>query len=289
MRKIVIIGSTGQLACDLLRVFEGKAVGLNHQDVEVADEAAVLRKLQELQPHWVLNTAAFNRVDDCETNPKLAFEVNALGALHVARGAAAVGAGVVHFSTDYVFGADDRQPRRPYTEDDRPAPLGVYGASKCAGEHLVRIANPRHLIIRTCGLYGLSTSRKGWTFPELMLNKARAGESIRVVTDQVLTPTYTADLAAKVKEMIDRELTGLFHVTNAGACSWHEFTRELFAQAKVQASLEPILTNQSQRRARRPAYSVLAAANLQATGLQPLRIWREALQEYLRKKGFLSS
>jgi dTDP-4-dehydrorhamnose reductase len=190
----------------------------------------------------------------------------------------------VYFSTDYVFGGDDRLPRRPYMEGEKPCPVSVYGASKCAGEDLVRQGNPKHLIVRTTGLYGLSTSRKGWTFPELMLQKARAGELIRVVADQILTPTYTADLAAKVNELIDRDVTGLFHVTSAGACSWLEFTRELFAQAGVQAKLEPITTEQSQRRARRPAYSVLANARLSEAGLAPMRSWQDALRDYLQKK-----
>lgn len=287
MRKIVVVGSTGQLAADLMRVFGDEATGLSHQDLEVTDGVSALLKVQSLRPDWVLNTAAFNRVDDSEFNPALAFGVNAIGAFNVSRAAAAVGAGVVFFSTDYVFGADARLPGNPYAENDKPAPLSVYGASKCAGEQLVRLGNPRHLIVRTTGLYGETTSRKGWTFPELMLRKARAEGRASVVHDQILTPTYTADLAAKVKELIDRDMTGLFHLTNAGECSWFEFTGELFALAGVRVSLTPIATDQSERRARRPSYSALMSTRLQQAGLLTMRPWQDALRDYLSKKGEL--
>lgn len=285
--KIVVLGSTGQLAWDLLRIWEGRALGLSHDDLDVTDAVAVRERLQVLRPDWVVNTAAFNRVDDCETDPQQALAVNTLGAFHVARAAAAVGAGVVYFSSDYVFSG---ALRRPYTEDDQAEPVNVYGVSKRAGEDLVRQANPRHVIVRTTGLYGLVTSRKGWTFPDLMLRKAQAGETVRVVADQVLTPTFTADLAAKVNELIERELCGLYHITNSGECSWFDFTRTLYDQVGITASVEPITTEQSGRRARRPAYSVLASARLQAAGLTPLRPWREALADYLgqRRSSFRS-
>jgi dTDP-4-dehydrorhamnose reductase len=188
---------------------------------------------------------------------------------------------VVFFSTDYVFGGE--QHDRPYTELDRPGPLNIYGASKLAGEHLVAQSNPKHLIVRSTGLYGTSTSRKGWTFPELMLTKGRSEGLVRVVDDQKLTPTFTADLALAVKQLADRDQAGLFHVTNSGACSWFEFTRELFAQAGIKARVEPISTAQSQRRARRPAYSVLASTRLVQAGIKPLRSWHEALKEYLHQ------
>ena len=287
MRQIVVIGSTGQLAGDLLRVFGAEAIGLSHQDIEVTDGLGALLKLQSLRPDWVLNTAAFNRVDDCEINPSLAFSVNAFGAFNVARAAAAVGAGVVFFSTDYVFGGNERSRGNPYTEGDSTSPVSVYGASKCGGEQLVRLGNPRHLISRTAGLYGETTSRKGWTFPELMLQKARKEGKASVVHDQILTPTYTADLADKVKELIDRGATGLFHLTNAGECSWFEFTRELFAMAGVAVDLAPITTDQSQRRARRPSYSALKSAQLQTVGVAPMRSWQEALRDYLGRKSEL--
>src|SRR5260370_3844876 len=167
--KVVVIGSPGQLGQDLMRLFVPGVVGLTHQDVEIRDEAAVARTLRDIRPDWVLNTAAFHRVDDCEQNPSLAFAVNAIGAHHVARAAAAAGAGVVFFSTDYVFGSQTRGPRQPYDERDCPGPLNVYGISKLAGEHLVMTANRPHLVGRTTGLFAPSTTRNGTTLPPPMV------------------------------------------------------------------------------------------------------------------------
>jgi dTDP-4-dehydrorhamnose reductase len=285
--KVLVIGATGQLGQDLLRTFGAGSLGVGHQDMDVTDGVGVMQTLQALKPDWVLNTAAFHRVDDCEVSPAQTFAVNTLGALNVARTTAAIGAGVVFFSTDYVFGADKRQPGRPYLEADLPGPLNVYGASKLAGEQLVMQANPRHLVVRSTGLYGTATSRKGWTFPELMLHKARTEGALHVVHDQVLTPTNTADLAAKVKELIDTGATGLFHLTNAGECSWFDFAREVLELAGVKAKMEPIATQHSGRRAQRPPYSALASSALRDAGLSPMRPRTEALRDYLRAKNVI--
>jgi dTDP-4-dehydrorhamnose reductase len=268
-----------------MRVFGDEAVGLAHRDLDVTDGVSVASAMHLLKPDWVLNTAAFHRVDDCEVNPTLAFAVNTLGAFNVARAAAAVGSGVVFFSTDYVFGGQDRDRGHPYDEVDSPYPLNIYGVSKGAGEQLVMQANARHLVVRSAGLYGTATSRKGWTFPELMLNKARREGIVRVVTDQALSPTFTADLAQKTKELIEQDIAGLFHLTNAGECSWFEFARVAFDLAGVEVKMEPISAEQTQRRARRPSYSALTTTRLEAVGLSPLRPWKEALSDYLHAKG----
>ena len=285
--KVAVIGSTGQLGQDLMRVFGEEAVGFAHEDLDVTDEESVASAVRSAEPDWVLNTAAFHRVDDCETNPTLTFAVNATGALNVARAAAAVGSGVAFFSSDYVFGGQDRGRNNPYEEGDTPHPLSVYGVSKVAGEQLVVQANPRHLVVRSAGLYGTATSRKGWTFPELMLNKARNEEALRVVTDQVLSPTFTADLAGKTKELIEQDAVGLFHLTNAGECSWFEFARGTLELAGVDAKMEQISTEQMNQRARRPPYSALDTTRLEAVGLEQLRPWKEALSDYLETKGVI--
>jgi len=285
--RAAVIGSTGQLGQDLMRVFGEETVGLTHQDLDVTDGVSVASAMQSLRPDWVLNTAAFHRVDDCEISPTLAFSVNALGALNVARAAAHVGAGVVFFSTDYVFGGQDRERDHPYEESDTLNPLNVYGISKAAGEQLVMRANGRHLVVRSAGLYGTATSRKGWTFPELMLNKARTDGKVSVVTDQALSPTFTEDLARKTRELVEGDVAGLFHLTRAGECSWFEFARSVFDLAGVEVEMEPISTNMTQRRAHRPSYSALTTTRLEAAGLAPMRPWREALGAYLEAKGVL--
>ena len=286
--KIAVIGSTGQLGQDLMRVFGEEAVGFAHEDLDVTDEASVASAIRSEKPDWVLNTAAFHRVDDCEVNPTLTFAVNSLGALNVARAAADVGGGVVFYSTDYVFGGgQERERNHPYEEGDSLQPLSFYDTSKVAGEQLVMQANARHLVVRSAGLYGTATSRKGWTFPELMINKARTEGVVRVVTDQVLSPTFTADLALKTRELIEHDAVGLFHLTNDGECSWFEFARGAFEIAGVEAEMQPIDTGQLQQRARRPSYSALATTRLGTVGLHPMRSWQDALRDYLQTKGVI--
>ena len=282
--RAAVIGSTGQLGQDLMRAFGEETVALTHQDLDVTDGVGVASAMHSLRPDWVLNTAAFHKVDDCETNPALAFATNALGAFNVARAAADVGAGVVFFSTDYVFGGEERERDNPYEEGDNVQPLNVYGVSKAAGEQLVMQANSRHVVVRSAGLYGTATSRKGWTFPELMINKAKTDGMVRVVTDQALSPTFTADLAQKTRELVEEDAAGLFHLTNAGECSWFEFAWAVFDLAGIEVEMEPIETGEAQRRAHRPSYSALTTTRVQEAGLSPLRPWEEALGAYLRAK-----
>jgi dTDP-4-dehydrorhamnose reductase len=272
-----------------MRSFGDDAIGLTHADIDVTDGVGVSRVLRAHQPDWVINTAAYHRVDDCELNPTLAFAVNATGAAVVARAAEEIGAGVVFFSTDYVYGGEDRPRHDPHTESSAPAPCNVYGVSKLAGERLVALANPRHLVIRSSGLYGTATSRKGWTFPELMVTKGRQDGWVKVVTDQALSPTYTRDLAETAKALIEREAHGLFHLTNDGECSWFEFAQATFDIAGVAANLEPTETVTNERRARRPAYSAMTSERLAETGVPPLRSWREALAHYLDAKGLIEA
>lgn len=285
--RTLVIGSSGQLGQDLMRTLGVGAIGLTHADVDVTDGVGVSRILREHRPDWVVNTAAFHRVDDCELNPTLAFAVNAAGAGNVARAAEEIGAGVVFYSTDYVFGGEDRPRHDPHTESSLPDPYNVYGISKLAGERMVMNANPRHLVIRSAGLYGTATSRKGWTFPELMVNKARADGWVKVVTDQALSPTYTHDLAESTKALMERDARGLFHLTNEGECSWFEFAQAAFDIAGVAVNMEPITTVPGERRARRPPYSALTSERLSEVGIPPLRPWREALEHYLNAKGLV--
>lgn len=285
--RTLVIGSSGQLGQDVMRTLGDGAIGLTHADVDVTDGVGVSRILREHRPDWVVNTAAFHRVDDCELNPTLAFAVNAAGAGNVARAAEEIGAGVVFYSTDYVFGGEDRPRHDPHTESSLPDPYNVYGISKLAGERMVMNGNPRHLVIRSAGLYGTATSRKGWTFPELMVNKARADGWVKVVTDQALSPTYTHDLAESTKALMERDARGLFHLTNEGECSWFEFAQAAFDIAGVAVNMEPITTVPGERRARRPPYSALTSERLSEVGIPPLRPWREALEHYLNAKGLV--
>ena len=280
---VLVFGAQGQLAQDFMRLLGADATGVTHTDLDVTDGVAVDQKIAAVRPDWVINTAAFHRVDDCEANPGQTFDVNAMGAFNVARASAGAGARSVFFSTDYVYGGETRERGRPLSEADAPRPLNVYGISKVAGEQLVLHADPRALVVRSAGLYGTATSRKGWTFPELMLQLAQTQPVVRVVDDQVLSPTFTADLASAVLDLMKSGATGLTHVANGGECSWYELARATYDLTGTAVNLQPQSTAETKRRATRPPYSALHCPRLP----RPLRHWREALADYLRQKGRL--
>jgi dTDP-4-dehydrorhamnose reductase len=282
---MLITGARGQLGTDLVAVLAGRdAVALAQDRLDVTDAAAVERALDEIRPAVVLNTAAYHRVDDIELDPRPAFLANAVAVHHLARACARRGVRLVHFSTDYVFGG--RGPG-PHAEDAPPAPLSAYGTSKLAGEHLVLAASPAHLVVRSAGLYGTAgSSGKGGNFVETMLRLARGGRPIRVVADQVLTPTYTSDLAAGVVRLLDAGPPGgIYHLTNGGACSWFEFAGRIFELCGLRPDLGPTTSAAFGAPARRPPNSVLADTRTAALGLPPLRPWPEALAAYLTVKG----
>jgi dTDP-4-dehydrorhamnose reductase len=281
MTPLLIVGAGGQLGDDLVRAFADLApVALTRDDLDITDGDGVAGEFARIAPATVLNAAAYNRVDDAERDPAPAFAANAVGAHHLASAAARLGARLVHLSTDYVFGGAGGGP---FTEDEPPAPLNAYGVSKLAGEQLVRAASPRHLVVRTCGLYGLAGSRgKGGNFVETMLRLAREGKPIRVVDDQVVTPTYTLDLAQAIRRLLGIDPPGgVYHLTNAGACSWFEFARAIFAGVGLRPDLAPTTSAALAAPARRAANSVLRDTRLAALGVQPLRPWPEALRAYL--------
>ena len=285
--NIVIVGAGGQLASDLVPALAGhRVVPLPHADLDVCDASAVRARLTRERPDVVINTAAFHRVDECERSPDVPFRVNAIAARDLARVCADLDSTLVSFSTDYVF--DGRQ-RRPYTEDDAPNPLNVYGVTKLAGEYFIRALCPKHFVVRTTGLYGVTgASKDGGNFVETMIRLARAGTPIRVVTDQILTPTYTRDVARTVAELVRTDSYGLYHVTNGGACSWYEFAGAVFTALRLTPDLTPTTAAAYGSAARRPAYSVLAHHRLRAIGLDDLRPWTDALTAYLREKGHLT-
>ncbi len=280
---MLLIGANGQLGQELRQVFsDHDLIPLTHADLEVTDRKQAEETLDRLAPELILNTAAYHRVDECEEFPARAYEVNALAVRHLAQWSRAHEAVLLHFSTDYVF---DGRLRRPYTEADPPAPLSAYAVSKLAGEFFIRAIHERHFIIRTCGLYGIAgSSDKGGNFIETMLRLASEGKEIRVVDDQVLTPTSAKELARKVRQLVETRAYGLYHTTNDGACSWYEFAAAIFELSGLKPRLEPTTSAAFGARANRPAYSVLDNANLRSLGLDDLRHWRDALADYLDER-----
>jgi dTDP-4-dehydrorhamnose reductase len=281
----VVIGATGQLGSDLVRTFDqpGELVALSTRDVDILDAARTRSILEALQPTCVINTAAYNLVDRAEDDGRSAFALNAEAVGTLAAVCQAAGARLVHFSTDYVF---DGAKRTPYLETDSPQPVSVYGESKLAGERLALERCERSVIFRVCGLFGLAGSLgkgKG-NFVETMLRLAREGRPLRVVSDQVLCPSYTLDLARKVWKVLPKVAHPIYHLTNAGQVSWYEFARRALELAGLTADLTPVTAAEYGARARRPAYSVLAHAHLAALGEDDLRPWDAALPAYVAER-----
>ena len=280
--NVAVVGATGQLGAEAVRAAREQGWGvtvLSHDDVEVTDPKSVRAALEGAGADLVVNTAAFHRVDACEEVPGRAFEVNAVGALHVARACQALGARCVHISTDFVF---DGEKGRSYSEEDPPNPINVYGSSKWAGEQLVRQACPDAVIARVASLYGGRGARgKGSNFVLTVLERARRGEPLRVVNDIRMSPTHAGDAAAALVALVERGATGIYHVVNEGSCTWYEFASRAVELAGLDVPVEPTSHLAYQTRARRPTNSVLSAAKLNGMGIRT-RPWQVALAEYVR-------
>lgn len=287
-RRIVVIGAGGQLGHDLLRVWPrvhpgDEMIPLTHADLEVTDAGSVREVLTALRPSLVINTAAFHKVDLIESTPAPAFEVNVLGARNVALACEELDASCMFISTDYVF--TDSPDRVPHRESEPVQPANTYGVSKVAGEQVVRLACRRHYVVRSCGLYGVAgASGKGGNFVETMLRLAASGKPLRIVEDQVMTPTPTFELAEQLAVLADQEAYGLYHATAQGACSWYEFAAEIFRLAEIAPDYSPQSSQESGAAAPRPSYSVLENGALRRLGIDRLPAWQDGLAHYLEMR-----
>ena len=283
--RCALIGVTGQLGFDLARTFDlpGELIRLTHADLDLLETGAIARVMRDVRPTHVVNAAAYNLVDRAEDERERAFALNAEAVGTLAETCEVLGATLVHFSTDYVF---DGAKTSPYTESDVPVPLSVYAESKLAGERLALARCRRAFVIRVCGLYGVAQSATAGrtNFVETMLRLAGQGQALRVVRDQVLTPSYTLDLAPKVWRVLARGAPGLYHLANAGQTSFYDFAREIFRLSGLTPSLTPVTAAEYGARARRPPYSVMARTRLAALGEDDLRPWQAALAAYLRER-----
>jgi dTDP-4-dehydrorhamnose reductase len=282
--KYVVLGARGQLGQAFMRALGAAAVGLTRARADLTNPAGVRTTLEALGPEVVINCTAYNAVDQAESDPVAAFAVNAWGVRDLAVICRSLGAVLVHFSTNYVFGLL-RTCQTPLAEAALPGPVSVYGASKLAGEYLVRAACPKHYVIRTCGLFGLvdpGSARR--SFVELMLHLAGQGQTIRVVDDQICSPTRTDDLAAASLALLRTGGYGLYHLNSAGQCSWYELARATFELAGVKADLRATSSGEFAAPAERPAYSVMANEAYETLGLPPMPHWRDALARYLRER-----
>lgn len=281
--KVAVIGANGQLGADIAAALDEvghQTVRLTHADIEVADESSVAMTIADLSPAAIVNTAAFHNVERCEKEPATAFAVNALGARNLAKVSADRKIYLLHVSTDYVF---DGLKKSPYLETDLALPLNTYGNSKLAGENYLRTICPQGAVIRVSGVYGASPCRAkgGLNFVKLMLKLAGERPEIRVVDDEVLTPTFAGDIARQVATLIEAQPAGLFHATAQGACSWYEFAAAIFDITGTTTNLQKARPGEFPAKVPRPSYSVLENAALKSMNLDRLPSWRDGLERYL--------
>jgi dTDP-4-dehydrorhamnose reductase len=277
--RALVTGGGGQLASDLQELLGDDAVSLSHAQLDVANGYALARAIEDAQPDVVINCAAFHNLDVCEAEPDQAWAVNVRAVREMAQRAPRL----VHLSTNYVF---DGRRDEPYAEHDLPGPRSVYAITKLAGEHAALAYGERTLVVRAAGLYGLNGSvSKGGNFVQRMLARAREQGALKMVADQLLQPTFTADLAATIVDALEREATGVVHLTAADACSWHDFTVAIMELAGVDVPVEAVSTTIPPGGVDRPLNGVLARPHADALGLPALRSWREGLADYMTRAG----
>ncbi len=289
--KVLLLGANGQLGGDIRRAHEAadapfELILLGRDQLDVAGPA-VAETLAGLDFDALINCTSYHKTDEVEDNATLGFAVNAHGVAAMAEVCAAKRAKFLHISTDYVFGGDPAR-NTPLAEDAAMAPVNVYGASKAMGETLARLANPDALILRVASLFGVDgASGKGGNFVETMIRFGREKGKLRVVEDQIMSPTATADIATAILGLLQRDAApGRYHVVNSGGgVSWFEFARAIIEAAGVDAVVDPCPSSEYATRARRPAYSALDNSRLAAMLGAPMPDWRDALGRYLTAKG----
>lgn len=275
--KVMIVGATGLLGKALMREWTGdEVVGLGSHDVDIRDAEKVREVVEKTSPEWIVLSAAYTNVDDCESHPDLAFAVNREGAVNVAEAAKRSSAKLLFLSSDYVF---DGKKTFPYETGDASNPQSVYGRSKAEAEVRLLEASPDCCIARTSWLFGTG----GKCFPDTILKLAASRPALDVVNDQRGCPTYSVDLARALMGLCRRQARGIVHTTNAGECSWFEFAREIVKGAGLPTEVRPVSSQQMARPAPRPAYSVLSSRSLQQYGVS-LPSWQDALLRYLQER-----
>jgi dTDP-4-dehydrorhamnose reductase len=289
--KVAVLGANGQLGSDVCAAFNqngDEVVALTHADLELTSALSVDAALTNAMPAFIVNTAAMHHVDKCEADPASAFQANAIGAKHVAEWAKRADATVAYVSTDYVF---DGKKSAPYLETDAAAPLNAYGITKLAGENFTAAIAPKHFVLRVSAIYGQQPCRAkgGLNFVELMLKLSRERDELRVVDDEFVTPTPTAQIAAQLVALSCSDHYGLYHGTAEGSCSWYEFASEIFRVTGARVRLEKARPGEFPAKVPRPKYSVLENGALRAAGLNVFTDWREGLNGYLAARAHASA
>ena len=283
--RVAVIGANGQLGCDICKAFlEGgdEIIPLNHDSLDITDFNKSKLILEQAKARLVINTAALHNVDACEADSIKAFEVNGIGARNLALLSNEFDFVLFHISTDYVF---DGAKKAPYIETDCAAPLNVYGNTKLCGENFVRTVAKKYFVVRVSGLYGTNPCRAkgGLNFVRLMLKLAKERDEIRVVDDEVLSPTFTEDIASQIVALSKSDKYGLYHATAQGSCSWYTFAARIFELSGVKVKLSVARPGEFPAKVPRPKYSVLENNCLKALSLDIMPHWEDGLRNYLRK------
>lgn len=278
MKRLMVTGCNGQLGHAVNRQYAGNTeyelVNTDVGELDITKIDQVMEYVRYVKPYAIINCAAYTAVEACEKEEDLAFRINAIGARNLSIAATETGAKLMHISTDYVF---DGEGTRPYRETDPTGPQGAYGRTKLAGEEFVKEFSDRHFILRTAWLYG-----EGKNFVRTMLRLAETNDKVRVVRDQVGSPTSAAELAKAVAFLLPTENYGLFHATCEGDCSWAEFAQEIFRLAEKKTVVEGITSEEYGAAVKRPAYSILDNYMFRMTSDFTFADWHDAIREYLK-------
>ena len=284
--SVSIIGPNGQLGSDLEKVFtnaEWKVVPISHAEISVENLESVSSALKDSQTDWVINTAAFHKVDECEKDSQKAWEINTEGAKNVAIVARDLGMRSVFISSDYVYSGNKGTN---YSESDPVSPVNAYGHSKAGGEAVTLAASEKNLVVRIASVFGAAgSSGKGGNFVETVINKAKAGDPLSVVDDIVMSPTYTVDAAQKILVLLKRDQHGIFNATNSGSTTWFGFAQEILEQTKLVTELSSSKTNWESP-LKRPRNSSLNISKIETLSINSPD-WSDGLSRYLVEKGHI--
>ncbi len=287
--KVALLGAQGQLGRCFSAHNIANLVAFPREEADLTQPHKLTAKLEALAPDLVINCGAYNWVDKAETDWDACAAVNTLGVLQLAQTCKNIGATLVTYSTDHVFGAPARRDGLgapiPWLETDPPQPNSVYGASKTAGEYFAMASWEKCYVIRTCGLYGVpSPGGKGGNFVEAILRAVAQGKPLRVVADQICTPTSVMNLVAATLQLVKHFGSGIYHLTDQGGCSWHEFANQIVQEAGLAVEVTPLTTAEWPAAAKRPSYSVLGSIHSANPDYPKLRPWQDSLKDYLKQR-----
>lgn len=278
--KVLVTGVKGQLGYDVVRELQSRghgAIGVDIEEMDITDETAVSRVMEETAPEAVIHCSAFTAVDRAEEEQELCYKVNVQGTENIAKMCQKLGCKMLYLSTDYIFSGEGQRPWEP---EDTPSPLNAYGQSKYQGEVALRQYVDKYFIVRISWVFGIN----GNNFIKTMLRLGKENGAVKVVDDQIGSPTYTFDLAKLLVDMIETEHYGAYHATNEGICSWYEFAKEIFQEANMkEVTVTPVSSEEFPVKAKRPKNSRMSKEKLVQNGFSLLPSWQDAVKRYIEE------